>query len=289
MQGLFENLYILTYTQHQTPSERQAKALLNELVQFNKVLEGKSQHLRLVFKMKNDALIRQLRSFIIDMYKGNTHIMKELRLMFDENFQYNPKDLTMRCTEIFEQFIRGITVFQHDDDLSVPIYHREKSCGSKQLSKNDYRSSRTCMLEHSVEQLKRNKMNIYNCYLERSIYDKLFGHYHGALFTTDLMSNSRQDPGHRKKLEETREYFWTCYPNMELEIDIEYDEALDLPIKLTITKKSKRLGQVLGIEEFMRTLNETRDITTYMDLYNSPVVMKETKPSGLVRYKVLSY
>lgn len=290
MQEAFEHLYVTIYTQHNVDkAKRDAHVTLSSLIAFNNRLLKKSQHERLVFKMKNDALIRQTRQYIIEMYKGHTKIIRELHEMFDEHLQYNPTDLKMRCTEIFEQFIRGITVFHKDDDNSVPIYHRNKSCGSKTLSRSDYRSTRTCTLEHSVEELKKNKANIYYCYLERKVYDALFSHYYGFLLTSDIMSNSKQNDGHRKKLEETKEYFHTCYPNMEIYVEIDYDDTIDVPIKLLVHKRTRRLDQQVVSEEYTRTINRSRDITTYSDIYEDPVVLKETRPSGLVRYKVTTY
>ena len=46
-----------------------------------------------------------------------------------------------------------------------------------------------------------------------------------------------QDNGHLHRLELTRLDFKSCFPNITIEIDIEYDQ--NLPVLLTILKKNK--------------------------------------------------
>lgn len=135
-----------------------------------------------------------------------------------KRFQYIP-------TQIFTEFIKGITYFANEKKDVVPIYHREISCGDKSLTLKD-KYDLLITNDNSVK--KRKKTYIKKCYLERLIYDKIY---------IDTMY--QQDIGHLHELKETERLYDNYFPNETTNIKVLYNKANPIKLKIYIEKNMK--------------------------------------------------
>ena len=250
--------------------------LVNALKAFERILARTSEANRMQFKIKNDAALRSVKSAV-----KSSHI-PALQSLHDRVFvnllMFN--STKMLATEIFEEFIKSISLFKKDFSSAQPIYHREASCGPRSMDKMAYKNTRSCKLIHTKEELKRNKKLIMRCYLERLIYDSIFSHL-TLMFPKHGDQESSQDSGHRLMLKDVRTDFETCYPNTTLEVSIKYNEN-NIPVMLAISQSSKRNQVLHERETYARIVNDQRDPTSYSEVYIGDTMCK--KQVGPVTY-----
>lgn len=140
-------------------------------------------------------------------------------------------------TVMFARFIKGITYFgteeeEQKDKHNFPIYHRLHSCGTGSKAFRD--SYLICRPSMQLDKRRVVRKQIETCYLERLIYDHIY-RYQMLHFPTSGSNVPSQDKGHVHWMEQTKEDFKTCFPNLNYIIEIDYVDNL-WPHKLTIIK-----------------------------------------------------
>jgi hypothetical protein len=164
------------------------------------------------------------------------------------------KYMTLGITQIFEDFIKGITYFSDniENKKKMPIYHRAASCGN---SSDDFQKKfMQCYMENNEITLKTKREHISKCYLERLIYDKIY--LDSILhFPTRLNNELKQNKGHIFQLTERAKNFNQCFLGLKIEIDLLYE--LGLPCYLTIQYikdsniiKNEEYSKIIYIDDF---------------------------------------
>jgi hypothetical protein len=236
------------------------------------------------FRYEHDQSLRFVKQKLVSI--KNPKVRSFHDKIFKNLLHYD--GLKRRVTLIFEQFIQGITLF--DNEMKKPIaditYHRDASCGPRDLDREQYKDTRSCKITHGNPILKENKKLVYKCYLERLIYDEMYKQY--TLFFPDQWDQeSYQDRGHRDMLEDVRKDFESCYPNMALSVVIKYTTQ-NIPYFLEITKHSKKYQQIIEVETYVRVEQENKDIARYNDMYLETVNC-EKYVRGMRLYKTQTY
>jgi len=127
-------------------------------------------------------------------------------------------------TKIFNEFMKGITYFRHDQDIGNPIYHRPDSCGDGKLNWSD----KFEIKPSDSDKTKETKKRITKwCFLERSIYNTLFMHIYNY-----------QDGGHLNEFRNVTNAYQDQNPGCGIVIDIEYSKNDMYPEKIDIFYKS---------------------------------------------------
>jgi hypothetical protein len=152
----------------------------------------------------------------------------------------------------FEEFVKGVTYLKSQTTIEVPAYHRLQSCGpGDDAFRKEFEQCTPEMQRMDREEIKR---RIETCYVERLIYDELFKYYtlHFPQIGTDHLE---QDEGHKHRLALTKEDFRSCFPNIDVKVDIEYD--MDWPVSLRIVRFLH--GDIVSVEVYIKhiVLDET--------------------------------
>lgn len=193
-----------------------------------------------LIELHNNELSR-VKKIMLDM----TKTFPEIRGFYDRIFKniLRLENYTSTLSIIFAGFIKGITFFayQQTSPRKVPVYHRLYACGT---GDDAFRHTfNQCTESMNKDMRKDIRRRIETCYIERLIYDHMFRHQ--TLHFPPMGSEEpSQDKGHLFRLELTKSDFKTCFPNLDIEIDIEYDGMW--PVILTI-KRSIR-GHVVSTE-----------------------------------------
>jgi hypothetical protein len=236
------------------------------------------------FRYEHDQSLRFVKQKLVNI--RNPKVRSFHDKIFKNLLQYD--ELKRRVTLIFEQFIKGVTLFDNEmkDPVSEIVYHRDASCGPRELDREQYKDTRSCKITHGNPALKKNKKLVYKCYLERLIYDEMYKQY--TLFFPDQWDQeSYQDRGHRDMLDDVRKDFESCYPNTVLSIVIKYT-IQNIPYCLEITKHSKKYQQIHEVETYIRIEQENKDIARYDDMYLESVNC-EKYVRGMRLYKMQTY
>ena len=157
-------------------------------------------------------------------------------------------------SECFLHFIQGITLFRENGDdvmapnLGTPAYHRAASCGPELASLEYKNDNMSCLGVKQADELRRRKRNIWNCNLERLIYDAMFEKYF-----------SEQNYRHRyQMIHVERELFETCFPLIELHIalvNVKWDNHMPVQLDLVYKKKWNATEYVMVKEVYKRRVN----------------------------------
>lgn len=132
------------------------------------------------------------------------------------NILMMPKNSPQQITLVFEQFIKGITYFKKES-AQHPIYHRLASCGDG--SKTFRESYNIC----TNKTIKEKRKIIERCYTERLIYNELY------------IQQTINDDRHKNWLEQTKLDFQTCFPRIDIKVNIEEYDGI-FPIKVRVEK-----------------------------------------------------
>jgi hypothetical protein len=199
------------------------------------------------FIMNNLDNLKKLKSSIIskdfEFYKKNydSAIISNFRTIFNRIFtpiKYKEIiiDKEYLITEIFTEFVKGITYFKKEEqELRRPIYHRDKSCGTKNLM-TIYKFRKTLYGPTQDKMVER-------CYIERIIYDKLYNHILHI-----------QDFEHEFELLTVSRIFQDYFPNIRLNISIDYSDIY-YPTKLTIIIKNANNDKIIEKYEYIKNKN----------------------------------
>jgi len=165
-------------------------------------------------------------------------------------------------TRLFTEFIKGITYFaDQETSAETPVYHRLFSCGPK--GDPAYRENHLVCLEGlTARQRMARRPLIERCYIERLIYDALFQHENvgtpvsrSDVSRTTVPHHDRnsdveyasQDEGHLFRLDLTRRDFETCFPEIKIDLEVQYNDGF--PTGVTIVRMFKDRG-ALTIERY---------------------------------------
>jgi hypothetical protein len=127
---------------------------------------------------------------------------------------------TQQVTRVFNAFVRGITYFASEavSHRYQPVYHRLGSCPPRG------RDNPKCVPENTTNTRRVKKGSIEKCYIERCIYDSLWSRFVGT-----------QDAGHLIWLQNTKQAYRTCFPDVDVVVHVEYDAKTNLPVSLQVT------------------------------------------------------
>lgn len=172
----------------------------------------------------------------------------------------NDDDDSISISAVLKEFIKGITYFsdQHGDE--VPIYHRLYSCGATDDDAY-YREWHKCRDTMNDTQRAEVEQRITTCYIERLIYDNIYVHLHN-FFPPQPTAENKQNPGHLDRLEVTRKDYKTCFPSVEIKIDVEYTH--EYPYILRITKLVNDTPRYTEI--YKKEINRQRVTSVYEDV-----------------------
>lgn len=257
-----------------------AKVLLKEL--------GKCHFAQLTyFKDMNQAEISSLKLFFLNEIKND----ERFRSLHDKIFKKwllvnkTPSNITM----IFEDLIKGITYFSNQVDSlkPVPIYHRLMSCGPNRNS--SFRQTHLqCKLNASRPKLRKIRRQIERCYTERLIYNQLYVneklHFSGREVWESPMkdhpimndNSPTQDEGHRNWLNETKKDFHSCFPEIDIKVQLQNYVRL-LPTKICICKyyKSRLVSEETYIKE--ANLSQFQKYLAYVDCFKKTTKSNQVK------------
>jgi len=193
-------------------------------------------------------------------YEEMTRIVKELRAhatknsairslhdkIFGKHLDFK-KRVPTPLTVLFQNFIKGVTHFQHHAGIEVPIYHRINACGpGDHAFREAFQRCTEDMEEFRAEDVKR---RIETCYIERLIYDELHREF-SMHFPSSGTESPRQDEGHEARLQMTQEDFATCFPHVDITVEIMWD--VQMPVQLTI--KRRLHGNITSVETYHRKI-----------------------------------
>jgi hypothetical protein len=276
-----------TYRHSHANTTAERNKLMQSLVVLQGELEAMDQTSRLRLKMRNDISLRSAISLIRSLF-SEARFRKLYTEVFERLLGYG--GLRFRATEIFEQFVKGITCFNGDipaGDEYSPLYHRPKSCGSKNAGRDQYKRTHTCKIEAPVsgakgvaQYLKKNKKRVMHCLVERMIYDGIFMRL-SLQFPSRGDETSMQNVGHVNMLEDVRRDFRTCFPNLELDVHLRFDEN-DLPVEVTTTLTTSNMRKNVETQTYVR--NTIQNATCYDSMYHPDVFCKRTA-NGKEMYK----
>jgi len=160
------------------------------------------------------------------------------------------KRIPSAITLLFGKFIKGITYFQNQNAsrVEIPIYHRLYSCGTgDDAFRNTYQR---CLPDMDKQDRNDVKIRIETCYIERLIYDHMYRHL-VLFFPLTGTEEPTQDNAHIDRLALTKEDFETCFPNLRISIDIEYDST-HWPIELKIQRYIR--DKLVSTEQYRKTI-----------------------------------
>lgn len=176
--------------------------------------------------------------FSLPSMRVNKQNMFGLGKQIARRFMYDEYLNKLNISVIFKRFVLGITLFDDhcDGELGWPVYHRGQSCGPKVGAEEQsayfdakMRCSRTQDNNEVVERRKR----VWNCYLERQIYDQLSKRY----------TEYGQDVGHvHEATNKVRYLFLDCFGHSaEMKVGVSFDENLNMPIALHVSYTTPEL------------------------------------------------
>ena len=188
--------------------------------------------------------LRQIKHFLLERKDIKSRTIHDK--IFISILKMN-KYIPLGITQVFEDFIKGITYFSDEleSKKKIPIYHRAASCGNS--SEDFKRKYLKCYKDNNELTLKIKREHIYKCYLERLIYDKIY--LNSILhFPSGLNNELKQNNGHIFQLKERAKDFNECFLGLNIEIEIFYE--LGLPSCLII--KYIKNGTIEKIEEYYK-------------------------------------
>ena len=186
------------------------------------------------------------------------------------------KRIPVALTIMFGKFIKGITYFQNQNSsgIETPIYHRLYSCGT---GDDAFRNTfQRCTPDMDRQDRIDIRTRIETCYIERLIYDYMYRNI--AMFFPNIGAEERkQDQKHIDRLLLTKGDFETCFPNLRIEIDMDFTfDPMHWPTKLVIrryirdrivsTETYERgivFGDVIGDRSYEDAVEATKETDQY--------------------------
>jgi len=126
-------------------------------------------------------------------------------------------------TNIFNEFVRGITYFTTDPPGTIyddPIYHRDNACPPNNMP--NLVCDSTGMTPDDI------KKRMYTCYVERLIYDEIWLQIYGM----------QQNSGHLDWLLSTKKAFQKCFPHTTISVFVRIIDSIPDNVIITIEDTS---------------------------------------------------
>jgi hypothetical protein len=163
------------------------------------------------------------------------------------------KRVPSALTILFAKFIKGITHFQNQNasGTETPIYHRLYSCGT---GDDAFRNTfQRCTEDMDKQDRLDVRKRIETCYIERLVYDCMYRNL--AMFFPGVGTEEHtQNKQHMDRLLITKTDFETCFPNLRIEIEMDFDnDAMHWPTRLTISRYIK--DRPVSKETYNRTIS----------------------------------
>jgi hypothetical protein len=174
-----------------------------------------------------------------------------------------PIQLQRRITRTFNEFVKGITYFAHQEVYAAnqPVYHRHGACSPRGTDNHG------CLPSNTVNARKVKKADIETCYIERQIFDAIWTH-----------TQSSQDYRHLEWLRKTRKAYESCHPDTMLTTSVCFDER-NMPMSVTVEKDN---GSDTVTEEYIKLVSPEG---AYLDT----VMCVRTRTNGVAQRKVSSF
>lgn len=226
--------------------EKNLAALQTSLQYFEKELaQTDAETIAIFMGMHYEELTRVVRQLRV-LASNDAKIRSLHDKIFGKHLDFR-KRVPTALTLIFQEFIKGVTHFQHQAGIETPIYHRINACGpGDHAFREAFQRCTEDMEEFRAEDVRR---RIETCFIERLIYDQLYRNF--ALHFPIVGSESpSQDEGHGERLKMTKEDFATCFPHIELVVDIVWD--LQMPVQLILRRRMH--GNITSIETYTRRM-----------------------------------
>ena len=185
LENLWKNANKKTYNQF-------VDAHIGELVQIRKLLTGKNRQIYFTKQYSTMLTLCNTRIF------SNTFRIARINARFSR-----------LPTEIFTEFIKGITFFKSDitSELEDPPYHQPPSCGSAdETFINKFKITESMSMYPAL--INSRKRAVKLCYIERLIYNNIY------TYVID-----KQNTGHLVELYQLERLFQDYYPDHKLTID----------------------------------------------------------------------
>ena len=162
------------------------------------------------------------------------------------------KRSSINISDIFEEFIQGITYFEEEAaTLGKPshqlIYHRLSSCGT---GDDAFRRMHHSCIGVSRQEKKRRRKMIETCYIERLIFDRFFTY--AVFYDSKKGEPPQQDVGHLDRISLTKTDYKSCFPDEDIEVHLGFTG--DIPSILTIIKTKKGIEK--NRETYIKTFHE---------------------------------
>lgn len=162
-------------------------------------------------------------------------------------------------TRLYEEFIKGITVFSNTTSISErPSYHRLESCGTKAL---DYIAKFKHLPTDKREERKRKLDALKTCIIERKIYDDIY---------TYLLH--RQDSNHMFELQNL-ERLYLDYTASTIDVNVKYKYGTVQPYIVFVTIHRK--GMLVSRISYEKRKNGDVHVEKYED---KPSVVRYSPP-----------
>ncbi len=176
------------------------------------------------------------------------------RIFIRTRYKQQIDNLEADATRYFTEFAKGITYFKNESynqEGRRPIYHRNASCGSKQLTSTQRFKKETYGPD-------KHKF-IYRCLLERLIYDRI---YQNTLRMQDL--------GHKVELEIVQRIYDKYFPDRSLKIiGFYYDDEYPINLEIGIYNKDKLIEKKTYTKELINNLYKNNVECTKEDYLNN--------------------
>jgi hypothetical protein len=225
----------------QTITPLQVHRVLASCLTFEQRLSVIDSNLKQVFKDKHFTMLSKCVFFLRNTKQPSLRSIHDRVFVSKLDFK---RQIPRGTTRMFEEFIKGITFFAGEEDPQQrsPIYHRLVSCGpGTQSFRNAF-----LMCKNEMDPANRDevKMRITKCYIERLIYDAIYKENELAFGE----ANADQDDGHVNWLRQTKHDFRTCFPGLNLKVEVTFDQHM--PIQLILTRLQNK--KQTSVERYLR-------------------------------------
>jgi hypothetical protein len=149
--------------------------------------------------------------------------------------------------------MKGITYFSSNTGVDRPIYHRDNSCGNR----GALHEMNCSQVYDDSNEFDRRSQKARKCYIERLVYDEIFGMY---------FPSGEQNSRHREMVMNTgrgKNMFMTCFPSTVLEISVEWTKDYVFPHRLFITTTNPSKYKT---EVYQKTANGYDSRTSNVDM-----------------------
>lgn len=157
------------------------------------------------------------------------------------------KRIPTNLSRVFKEFIKGITYLEFQTTIEVPAYHRLQSCGpGDDAFRKTYQQC-----PPDMDRARRNDVRgkIETCYIERLIYDQMYENL-TLHFPEKGSDEHHQNASHERRLELTHDDFKTCFPNLDVKVDLEFE--MNWPVSVRICRYIR--GDLVSVELYKKRI-----------------------------------